>query len=216
MSDVVAPEHDDTKPCKVCGEPIKKSARVCIHCSNYQDWRSELSISSTVLSLLVALFSVLTVAVPVIEQALEVKNAKLLFAPQGQTDKFITIMASNTGIRPGSVTGGGLVLSMPEFNGNPAFSADIKLMIDGIKGGALIVEPGKSILVNLVTQTVSQVDKDNLRGWRNLSGAECTLGVVWSPFTGLANLQLVNYVCGPLTEFILGVASSTQQAPSSQ
>jgi hypothetical protein len=71
---------DDTKPCKVCGEAIKKVARICIHCNNYQDWRAEVNVSSTVLALLVALASVLSWAVPVITTALTPKNSDLIFS----------------------------------------------------------------------------------------------------------------------------------------
>jgi hypothetical protein len=51
----------ETKPCKVCGEEIRESARKCNHCDSYQDWRLNIGFSNTVLSLLVALCSVLTV-----------------------------------------------------------------------------------------------------------------------------------------------------------
>ena len=104
MSDIAAHTNlGDTKPCKVCGEPIKRVARVCVHCNNYQNWRSELNISGTVLSLLVALLSVLTVLVPVIKEALTIKNSSLSFAFQGATDTTISVLSTNQGARPGSV-----------------------------------------------------------------------------------------------------------------
>jgi hypothetical protein len=56
--------------CKQCKQPIPVSARLCVHCKSYQDWRGYLSVSSTVLALLVALISVLTAAVPVVTKAL--------------------------------------------------------------------------------------------------------------------------------------------------
>ena len=48
MSETSAPgEVDATKPCKVCGEAIKTTAKKCIHCDSYQDWRAYLNFGST-------------------------------------------------------------------------------------------------------------------------------------------------------------------------
>lgn len=59
--------------CVVCQKEIPAGAKICTECDCYQDWRQYFGLSSTVLSLLVALFSVLTVAVPVIYEALTPK-----------------------------------------------------------------------------------------------------------------------------------------------
>src|SRR5258706_15778244 len=58
----VGPKHpaaSDVKPCPVCGEEIKVSARKCIHCSSELTWRKYLTFSSTTLALLTALVSVI-------------------------------------------------------------------------------------------------------------------------------------------------------------
>ena len=57
---------DNTKPCVKCLQPIPKGATKCFHCESFQNWRSYVSASSTVLSLLVALFAVLAVTIPTI------------------------------------------------------------------------------------------------------------------------------------------------------
>lgn len=95
MSDISVPvlAADDTKPCRVCGESIKEVARVCYHCGNYQDWRGENAVGSSVLSLLVALFDVLTVAVPVIVDSLTTKNSALSFVFQGENEKRLSFLA---------------------------------------------------------------------------------------------------------------------------
>lgn len=54
----------------MCRKEIPAGARICTECDCYQDWRRYFGLSSTILSLLVALVSVLTVAVPVIKNAL--------------------------------------------------------------------------------------------------------------------------------------------------
>ncbi len=51
--------------CKVCMLPMPSGARKCAECSSWQDWRSHVTFGSTLLSLLVALVSVLTFAVPI-------------------------------------------------------------------------------------------------------------------------------------------------------
>jgi hypothetical protein len=56
--------------CIECREIINEQARVCLKCKSPQDWRRHLSFSSTVLSLLVALVSVSSLAIPAIVSAL--------------------------------------------------------------------------------------------------------------------------------------------------
>src|SRR5215467_12617372 len=85
----------EIKSCKVCGEDIKKEARKCTHCDSYQDWRANVGFSNTVLSLLVALCSVLTVAVPVILDTVTPKNSDLRFAYHGISDHSITVLVTN-------------------------------------------------------------------------------------------------------------------------
>lgn len=56
--------------CIECREIINEQARVCLKCNSRQDWRRHLSFSSTILSLLIALASVLSTAIPAIVSAL--------------------------------------------------------------------------------------------------------------------------------------------------
>src|SRR5262249_52769347 len=61
--------------CLVCREEIASGAAKCVHCDSYQDWRRFMNLSTPILSLLIALISVLTVAVPVVERVLTRKKA---------------------------------------------------------------------------------------------------------------------------------------------
>ncbi|WP_205837170.1 hypothetical protein [Neorhizobium sp. T25_13] len=54
----------DTKTCKQCCLPIPLEAKISTHCQSHQDWRGFFSISNTVLALLTALVSVLSIAIP--------------------------------------------------------------------------------------------------------------------------------------------------------
>lgn len=65
-----------SKECKVCGEEIKDCAFKCVHCSSFQNWRRYLTFSSTVLSLFVALASVIAVGTPPIIKAFHTERSK--------------------------------------------------------------------------------------------------------------------------------------------
>src|SRR5258708_27102734 len=55
-----------TNRCIACSEEIQPGAKICTHCDQFQDWRRFFGISAPVLSLLVALVSVLSIAIPAI------------------------------------------------------------------------------------------------------------------------------------------------------
>jgi hypothetical protein len=154
------PAADDLKLCKVCAEPIKKTARVCIHCNNYQDWRAELNVSSTVLSLLVALVSVLTAAVPALMTATTPRDSHLSFSDQGTTENLISLLVTNSGTRPGTVRYP-IFLSTEE---GPYKDPPIELFLNGVRGSAIIIEPGKSDLLELLTRSgkADPVEKDRV------------------------------------------------------
>jgi len=105
-TDQAAPSHNDLKPCKTCGEEIKITALKCIHCDSFQDWRSSLSFGSTVLSLLVALVSVLTFAAPIWKREFYTpapRPSVALTTLAGANGK-IHLVISNGGDAPMSVT----------------------------------------------------------------------------------------------------------------
>jgi hypothetical protein len=137
-----------TKPCRVCGEEIKAVARKCIHCDSYQDWHADVNVSSTFLSLMVALFSVLTVAVPVITAALTPKNSDLSFSFQGANARTLGVLVTNQGIRPGSVQYPiGLAVSEKGMS-NILGVIPLSLVGNG-DNAALIVGSAQTLLLNL-------------------------------------------------------------------
>ncbi|QDU44306.1 hypothetical protein Mal52_27850 [Symmachiella dynata] len=114
-------DRSERVPCTVCGELIHSSAKKCTHCDTWLDWRRHLTLSSVVLSLLVALVSVSTVAVPIIVNAFQpndaVINARILRVGEGwgtrhegipprarQYDTtFFYVLAVNSGPKSGCV-----------------------------------------------------------------------------------------------------------------
>ncbi len=93
----------DKKPCRICGEDINISARKCIHCNSFQDWHVYLGMSTSVLSLLVALVSVVALSVPVIKDAIQPKNSQVTLKFQYYNRDAINLIVSNPGNRPGGI-----------------------------------------------------------------------------------------------------------------
>jgi predicted nucleic acid-binding Zn ribbon protein len=89
--------------CFLCRKPIPRGARICTECNTYQDWRKYFGFSSTVLSLLVALVSVLTVAIPVIRNALTPDRSDVYCALLTWNTTGATLLVSNRGVRPAVV-----------------------------------------------------------------------------------------------------------------
>jgi hypothetical protein len=135
MSDSSPPE---TKRCKICAEEINRNATICIHCKSYQDWRSAFGFSTTALSLIVALVSVLTVALPVMKDVITPKNSYLTYTVQGSTQNSVYVLISNLGSRPGSITSAALYL-----DDNPAIILDLPEGIAALQ----MIGPGMSELV---------------------------------------------------------------------
>ena len=92
------------KLCRTCAQLIPTLAKKCTHCGDFQDWRSHLGMSTTVLSLLVALVSVSSQAIPVILNAIKPAAAAEIRATlQGSDQFFLTILVTNTGQLTGGV-----------------------------------------------------------------------------------------------------------------
>jgi hypothetical protein len=139
------------KACKVCGEPIRQTARKCIKCGSYQGWFSGLGLSASILALLTALLSVATVAVPVIRDALTPKDSSLAFSLQGEgSPDVISVLVTNSGIRPGTVGGGVLFVteSLPFREPSPQMPTRIHRDNPTDLSSATIIGPGESALIN--------------------------------------------------------------------
>jgi predicted nucleic acid-binding Zn ribbon protein len=102
---------EGTKRCIVCGEPINLVARKCIHCSSLQNAvQQRLGLSTNVLSLSVALVSVLGVVVPILIQSATRDDSRLVFSLQHATDTELFVIATNQGREPGTVATASLQL----------------------------------------------------------------------------------------------------------
>ncbi len=87
--------------CKVCKEEIRGGARICTTCGSFQDWRRFMNISSSFLALIIALISVVSLATPVLKEALRPNDASVKFYLIGPTQTgSILATAYNEGGEP--------------------------------------------------------------------------------------------------------------------
>lgn len=129
-----------TKQCRYCRFRMPADAIYCTKCQNFQNWRRNLSLSSTVLALLVALASVLGTAVPAILTALTPKNSDIRISVQTVSDSEISAFISNAGIRPAMIQPRAY-LKIAETNG-----VERTAMLLGQGPDQEVVPPGTSVL----------------------------------------------------------------------
>jgi hypothetical protein len=209
------PGAENSKPCRVCGELIKKTARVCIHCNNYQDWRANISFGNTFLALLVALISVLTTAIPVIVGLFTTKNSHLEFSFQGATEDSISVLISNLGSRPGSV-GSFIFLTIPPKG------AVVPLTFVGAKQtAAFLIEPGKSKMLQLTYDKGNKLT--SYFTWKEVMdlayNVPCTINIFATDFQARSGAAPLQPACKDIKLFLTAVArvlsSPTPTSPPS-
>jgi len=97
----------DTLPvnplCKICRKSIEMGAIKCTECGSFQNWRRHFSISTVVLSLLIALISVTTTAIQVSKGLLAKEQSDIRFSIVRYGPDSIMIMGSNLGDRAGAL-----------------------------------------------------------------------------------------------------------------
>ena len=106
---------DNSVQCKICKEKIHKYALKCTHCGSFQNWRRHLGLSTSFLSILVALISVLTVFITIILDS-SIKNdsdisasvinwQRTYFSDQSKLFQvlIVEIFITNSGKKPGAM-----------------------------------------------------------------------------------------------------------------
>ena len=96
----------ETKPCSTCAEPIRLAAKKCVECDSYQDWRRHFSVSTIVLSLLVALLAVMGPAISSIKNALHIPRADPKIALSSVEPNVVSLLISNGGDSSASISKG--------------------------------------------------------------------------------------------------------------
>lgn len=144
--------------CVVCKEKIKQSAIKCTHCDSYQNWRRHLGLSSSLLSIIVALFSVLTVFVTVITIAIKEDDSKIHFSvlnirggmltymEEPKRTFIVEIFVTNSGNAAGAIKSFFIKLPGSDKYHDMVLTPK-KNAVQNIAPTTLIIEPGKSEIV---------------------------------------------------------------------
>ena len=117
------------KKCIVCKQVIDLEATKCHHCSTFQTWRRHLALGTVIVSLTVAIISITGLIVPPLKKAFHQPKSNIDVSLQGvgpikprggqiMGDLWtgfsymlsLQLLYSNTGDKPGIVTGGSIVL----------------------------------------------------------------------------------------------------------
>jgi hypothetical protein len=176
-----------TKPCRVCCEPINEKASRCIHCQSEQaELRYRLGFSGTVLSLLVALASVLAVAVPAIKDVLTPRNSAFRFSYQTITDGSLKILVSNVGIRPGSLREDARLLIRKSNTDSEVRLLHRTSAFPTMAEGIMLIEPGRTYLLGY------RVDRATAWDLNKVPDDSCVVEMDYTDFQG-------NYSEEPLT-----------------
>jgi hypothetical protein len=89
--------------CSSCQEPIHERAKLCKTCKSYQDWRRHFQFSAIVLSLLVALISVISAVGPRIISFLPPFGSRLEVKSYYYSTDAISLIVENKGNRSGHI-----------------------------------------------------------------------------------------------------------------
>ena len=103
-----APAAGPTKPCRVCALPIPAAARKCTECDSFQDWRGGFSVSTTMLSLIIAVVTSTAAAIPAIRDATALQDSDISIRYLSRNRDFLSFAAVNQGTKAGFVSGGRL------------------------------------------------------------------------------------------------------------
>jgi hypothetical protein len=169
------PSKEASKICAECGKPIPAAARKCTECDTFQDWRRFLFFSSSVLSLLVALCSVLGLSIPAIIASVKDQDAKMHAAiiahrggflnfegwPKPKKSLIVDLFVTNTGNRPGMIKAIGIRFegeSVPDYN-SVIFEKENEGKKVSVAWTTAIVEPGKSRVLEVSHPTDLQDDR---------------------------------------------------------
>lgn len=208
-----------TKSCRVCAVDIPEAAIKCTACDSYQDWRGGIRIGATTMSLIVALVALTPAAIKGLTGLVTPQDSHIVLGrPIWQRGHYIQFV-SNTGIRPGAVTGGILYRGRRQPKGQRTLPEELYgLELEDAPKGALIVEPGKSLLVRFRLTDSRPATKPLPAG----VDAACGLGTATTSFRGdqtvpsfdIDCLEMTLVISSPNPPLIQGGVA--EQAPGGQ
>jgi hypothetical protein len=177
-----------TKSCRACSLAIPSDARLCSHCGTRQNWTAIFRISSAVLTALVALISVITLALPYWQSYLP-KTAKPILINGRLQEKTWLIIVGNKGNIPLVVQKAAACFEkncggVHDLNGVGHVRFDLTS-----SGSDLTVKPGQlsTFSLSLRQQRLGQdeaLDEAGLKGMRGQGLVECTIVIFTDDLEG--------------------------------
>jgi hypothetical protein len=186
------PHDRPLKPCKVCAEFILQEARKCTKCDTYQDWRSYIGFSSTVLALTTALLSVAGISIPLLVTAVKGNNSELSAFVARLENGRLEVVVFNNGDRPGGVARAYLVGSYPRTGQ----SIGLPLNIESTSDNSTSIEPQKNKSFKLSPRLI---DKGSIGRFAfGQAQRNCSLEVSFANFSGNPKPQKRELDCSDL------------------
>ncbi|WP_298517481.1 hypothetical protein [uncultured Kordia sp.] len=142
----------DKKKCKYCKSDIDKQASYCTHCSHYQNWRRFFKASNSTLALFIALITVLTSTLPILNKMFEKEKTSLTFSFLESTDGNFDILVTNEGNKRGIIGSVKLKLSISKKNDQ---YEELSLTLGS---NPRIIEPNAAFKINLSPPTNTSFD----------------------------------------------------------
>jgi hypothetical protein len=153
--------------------------------------------------------SVLTSAVPVIKDWLTPKNSAISVTFQGANKSAITVLVSNSGVRPGTVSQPmSMYIIEPTLGSGTTSIGQIQVMlriVDQPNNTAFSIQPGKSMLLSLSFAALP-ADSMNVPQFNR---AKCLFELRESDFQGERTPWDVAINCSELNEFLSPLIKGT-------
>ncbi len=148
--------------CKSCKEAIQPRATICIHCGSYQNWKSKLHLSNSVLAILVAFVAIGGSFGPNIVELLSKKQSALEFMFIRANAESIYIWIRNTGNRA-AVLGENvsLVFDVPSKNKDEE-EQRIEFELNYETAGLIKAQSNQSINVFKLKRVLPYTDKSRV------------------------------------------------------
>lgn len=161
---------DQSLECITCREKVHKGAIKCTHCGSFQNWRRHLGLSSSFLSLVLAIISVLTVFITVVSDSTTKKDSDIdasiinwqrtYFSDSSRLSQVLIVetFVTNSGKKPAAIKAFSIKGAGEEqfhyLTSGPLEQTD---RYSHKETKAQIVEPGKTLLLKNHLKTLLDV-----------------------------------------------------------
>ncbi len=161
----------EKKLCRSCKHEMPVDANKCIECSSLQNWKRYLSFSTAILSLILALVSVLALAIPIWDEVLAEKVASPVTS---------LVDVNDTGLATFVVTNKGNAPAVLEHILVGTNEAVIRMSLDTTTKDERIIKPNDISVIKLRADLDDNVDDlwELVKLYRDSAGCQIQVGVI--------------------------------------